>query len=218
VSSGPAESDILVPNVVGQTEEDARKLLEKFSVTVTPVDSKEPKGTVLEQSIAPYSDSGEPTIVKINQQIIIKVSTGNPPETQVDITFLVPTGINKSASATFKTYINGNYKDQSSVDNVRYADTITVPVRGTGIQRVTIEAINNDVMKKTLIGEYEVDFDTGTSREIDFNEKAFRTVFEYTAETTTTAATTIYDPNPFPSNDDASPYNDDDIWNEVFNN
>jgi serine/threonine-protein kinase len=217
ISSGPAEPDIEVPNVVGQTETDARKLLEKFVVTVLPVDSREPAGVVINQSLPPITEDGKTNIVSIRSPIIIEVSTGNAPETQVDITFVVPPGINKSAAATFKTLINGNYKAESSVDNIRYADTVTVPVLGTGIQRVTIEASNTTTKKRVNIGEYEVNFDTGTSELIEFNTRAFNTLFESTAVTTveTTTTTPYYDP--FGGEEVVVLPDDSDFWDGVFN-
>jgi serine/threonine-protein kinase len=210
VSTGPELATIYVPDVVGLTEAEATASLEHFAITVQPIDSKDAAGTVVEQSIPPVGADGTPTTVKVGVPITIKVSTGNSPESAVNIVFAVPGGVNKSASATFRTYINGNLKDESSVDNIKYSSTVTVPVKGTGIQRVTLEGVNNDTRKKIDIGLYEVNFDTGETREIEFYTRNFLTLFEGTAEvtTTTTAATDYYDP--FMS--------DDEFWNNVIIN
>jgi serine/threonine-protein kinase len=211
-SLGPAETDIIVPNVVGQPLEAAAQLLNKFNYTVKYVDSLEPENTVIAQSINPTDETGQSVVVKIRQPIEISVSTGKQPAVEVPITFSVPGSIPKSASATFKSYINGNYNSETSVDNIKYASSITIPVKGNGIQRVTIEAINNDRGKKVDIAEYEVNFDMGTFYEISFNTSAFVTLFEgdpsniQTVPAVTTAPYFPYDP--FTT--------EDTFWQNVF--
>jgi beta-lactam-binding protein with PASTA domain len=213
VSSGPSQPDIYVQNVVGQTEAQARALLDKLAVTVLPVDSKDIAGTVVEQSIPEFGVDGTPNVVKFNTPITIKVSTGNAPETEVSVTFIVPNGITKSAAATFRSYINGNVKMTTTIDNIRYAATVSVPVTGTGIQRVTIEAVNNDTMKKIEIGEYEVNFDTGASTEIEFNTRGFLTLFESAdADAAPVTTTSPYDPW-----SDGGDIIDDPFWQDIFN-
>jgi hypothetical protein len=215
VSSGPVVSDIYVPDVVGHTEEDALILLDMLAVTVQPIDSKEPAGTVVEQSIVPYDPEGKAVTVRVGAPIVIRVSTGNSPETSVNIVFAVPAGITKSASATFRTYINGNLKDEADVDNIKYSTTVTVPVRGTGIQRVTLEGVNNDTRKLINIGEYEVNFDTGETRELEFNTRNFLTLFEGTASVQTTPS--YYDPygnDPYAEDPNAG----DEFWEHVIIN
>ncbi|MDR0975215.1 MAG: Stk1 family PASTA domain-containing Ser/Thr kinase, partial [Ruminococcus sp.] len=212
VSNGSTQPPIYVPNVIGQTEEQARILLEKFAVTVLPIDSRDPAGTVVEQSIPAITADGSPNVAKVNDPITIKVSTGNSPETTVTISFIVPNGINKSASATFRTYINGNLKLSADVDNIRYTETVSVPVSGTGIQRVIVEGVNNDTRKLISIGEYEVDFDTGTVTEIEFKTRNFLTLFESDDATTTTAMTL---PDPWASDDDGL-IDGDDFWSGII--
>jgi serine/threonine-protein kinase len=222
VSIGPAETEIVVPNVVGQPLDTASQLLSKFNVTITMVDSLEPANTVIEQSIKPTDENGTPIVVRIRQPIEIKVSTGERPATEVPLTFSVPGNIPKSASATFKSYINGNFNGEITVDNIKYASTITVPVSGTGMQIVTIEAINNDRGKKVDIAKYEVDFDMGISSQIQFDTAAFMTLFEgdpstaYTVPMVTTSPPGYSDPfyNPYYSD----PYvtTEDTFWQSVW--
>jgi hypothetical protein len=125
----------------------------------------------------------------------------------------VPSSIPKSASATFKAYINGNYNAEMSVDNIKYAATITIPVKGNGVQRVTIEAINNDRGKKVDIAEYEVNFDFGIVSEVSFSTVAFAQLFEgdplnaQTAPAVTTAPP-YYPYDPFTT--------EDTFWQNVF--
>jgi serine/threonine-protein kinase len=214
VSRGPSQSDIYMPNVVGQTEEQARALLDKLSVIVMPVDSRDIAGTVVEQSIPEFKEDGTPNVVQYGTQVTLKVSTGNAPQSEASITFIVPNGINKSASATFRSYINGNRIDSVDIDNIRYAATVSVPVKGSGIQRVTIEAVNTSTMKKIEIGEYEVDFDTGTSSEISFNARGFLTLFESPeADNVQVTTTRAYDPWA----DGGDIMDDDPFWQDVFN-
>jgi serine/threonine-protein kinase len=215
VSTGPSQSDIYMPNVVGQTEAQAKALLDKLSVIVMPVDSRDIAGTVVEQSIPEFAEDGTPTIVKFGTQVTIKVSTGNAPQTEASITFIVPNGINQSASATFRSYINGNRIDSVDIDNIRYAATVSVPVKGSGIQRVTIEAVNTSTMKKIEIGEYEVNFDTGASSEISFNTRGFLTLFESPDADNVPAATTPRACDPWAEGGDI--IDDDPFCQDVFN-
>jgi serine/threonine-protein kinase len=220
VSRGPSQPDIYMPNVVGQTEAQALALLEKLSVTVMPVDSRDIAGTVIEQSIPEFAEDGTPNIVAFNTPVTIKVSTGNAPKSEAYVTFMVPNGINKSAAATFRSYINGNRVDSIDIDNIRYAATVSVPVTGSGIQRVNIEAVNTTTMKKIEIGEYEVDFDTGASTEISFNTRAFLTLFESPdANNVTVTTTTYFDPWADGGSDDpwSDDGGDDQFWQDVFN-
>jgi hypothetical protein len=158
-------------------------------------------------------------IVNIKTPITIQVSTGKQPEKAVDITFAVPGGITTSAAATFRSYVNGDFKDEVSRDNIKYTTTVTVPVSGTGIQRVVIEAVNKNTSKKVDIAEYEVDFENGTATEIEFNTRAFLTLFgaENAIVTTTTTSSFINDGDfIFPYDEDEVLLGDNDFINELL--
>ncbi|MDR0946956.1 MAG: Stk1 family PASTA domain-containing Ser/Thr kinase [Ruminococcus sp.] len=207
LSNGPAVSRFIMPDVVGQTLETASTLLSKLTVTIEYVDSIEPEGTVIAQSLPPLDDNGEPLIVNIKTPVTIQVSTGEEPEKSVEITFSVPNGITKSAQATFRSYVNGDFKDEVSRDNIKYTTTVTIPVSGSGIQRVTIEGVNKTTSQKVDIAEYEVNFDLGTATQISFNNNAFLTLF---------GADTVVTTLPPINNDDDYIDPGDDWWNEIF--
>lgn len=176
VSRGPEEQDIPVPECRGYMIEDAQKLLEKkFTVQVMEQDSLEPKGTVIDQSLLPTKEDGQLNIVKLNTTIILTVSTGVMPESEAVITFRVPDNI--KGSATFNCYVNGQIIGTETIDNLAYASTVSVTITGTEMQKVILEAVNNDSEISDTIGEYSVDFVENTVTEVSFDDNAFKLLF-----------------------------------------
>ena len=215
VSRGPEEQDIIVPTVLGQTLDDARKLLnDKFTIQVMKKDSAEAENVVIEQSLPPLTESGQPNIVPLNSTIILTVSTGVVPEAEAVITFMIPDDI-EGGSGTFNCYVNGNIVGTESLDNVAYASTISVTVKGTGLQKVMLEAVNNDENKSETIGEYSIDFDADTVTEVRFDKAAFKQLFSDEAQATTKKQKeedeeVIIDDEPID-------FNDEEFWNSILN-
>ncbi len=82
ISTGPLKQTAKVPRVVGRNQKEAEAIMtgSKFSnVTFEEIESSEPKGTVVEQSIA------EGIEVDINTPIVLKVSKGMPTSTGPEI-------------------------------------------------------------------------------------------------------------------------------------
>ena len=82
ISTGPLKQTAKLPRVVGLNQEKATQILtgSKFNnVTFEEVESSEPKGTILEQSIA------EGIEVDINTPIVLKVSKGMPESVGPDL-------------------------------------------------------------------------------------------------------------------------------------
>jgi len=177
VSRGPEEQDIIVPNCVGHTLDEAKQMLgEKFTIQTMTKDSLEKEGVVIEQSIPAATEDGQPNIVKINSTIILTLSTGTMPETEAVITFSVPDGI--KGKATFNCYVNGTIIGTATIDNLAYASTVSVNVKGTEAQKVVLEAVNEETDESETIGEYSVDFVENNVVEVNFEKKTFKTLFE----------------------------------------
>lgn len=207
VSRGPEEQDVKVPQCVGYTLDEAKVLLgEKFTIQTMTVDSIEPEGTVVEQSIPAVNDAGQPNIVKLNTTIILTLSTGKMPETEETITFAVPSGL--KGKAVFNCYVNGTIIGTTTIDNLAYASTVSIKIKGTEMQKVVLEAVNATTNDSNTIGEYSVDFVEGNVTEVDFNKNKLRNLFSEGGSNNS-------------NNEDEleEVYLDDDdeaFWNEVF--
>ncbi len=216
VSRGPEIQDIAVPQCVGHTLEEAQQLLgDKFTIQTMTKDSLEEEGTVIEQSIPALDEDGQQNIVKINSTIILTLSTGVMPETEAVITFSVPDGI--KGKATFNCYVNGTIIGTTTIDNLAYASTVSVDIKGTEAQKVVLEAVNEDTKESDTVGEYSVDFVENTVTEVKFEKSVLKSLFadeddkpDDTGNTGNTGNDVIID-DPF---DDSS--EDDAFWNDVF--
>lgn len=220
VSRGPEEQDITVPECRGYNVEDAKKLLEdKFTVQIMEEDSSEPEGTVINQSILPVGEDGQPNIVKLNSTIVLTVSTGVVPETEAVITFTVPDGMR--GSATFNCYINGQIIGSETIDNLAYASVVSVSIKGTDLQKVILEAVNNDKGTSDTIGEYSVDFTENIVSELEFYKSAFKALF---ADEGSGQEADYPNNNEEIFGDDDRDNNvsvdpdDEDFWNDIFGN
>ncbi len=213
VSRGPEEQDISVPQCVGYTLEEAKLLLgDKFTVQTMTKDSLEPEGTVIEQSIPAVREDGQPNIVKLNSTIILTLSTGVMPETEAVITFSVPSGV--KGKATFNCYVNGTIIGTTSIDNLAYASTVSITIKGTEMQKVVLEAVNVDKKNSATIGEYSVDFVENIVTEVDFEKSVLKSLFSEQSEQQES-----HEEEPdFNSggNNDIIIDDDDAFWNEVF--
>ncbi len=209
VSRGPEEQDVIVPNLVGYTLDAAKTLLGgKFTVQVMTKDSSEPENTVIEQSIPSVTEDGQSNVVPINSTIILTVSSGVAPEQEAVITFSVPDGI--KGSATFNCYINGNIVGTEKIDNVAYASTVSVTVKGTKLQIIMLEAVNNDTKESSTIGKYSVNFDENTVTETEFDKSLLKRMFsDEDAESVPNVSV--------PSSSDEEIYDDEDFWNSILN-
>lgn len=82
ISAGPEIVPVIMPNLLGLTRAGAIARLESFNLTVgtiSPVESEEPEGTIIWQSIDPYTEVTEHT------KVYLQVSTG-PKETEPPVT------------------------------------------------------------------------------------------------------------------------------------
>lgn len=215
VSRGPEEQDVIVPNVVGQDIDAAKDLLkDKFTVQVMMEDSAEAENTVIEQSIPAVNEDGTSNVVPIKSTIILTVSTGVVPEKEAVITFKIPSNID-SGSVTFNCYFNGKIVGTEQIDNIAYANTVSIDIKGSGHEIVLLEAKNNDTNESATVGEYEIDFDEDIVTEKSFEKSVLRSLFsEFYVDTDTESAD---NDNQDSDDDDYIDLNDEDFWNNLLN-
>lgn len=174
VSLGPEEVDVIVPDVVLKSIEDAKKELDgKLAYVIEEVNSLEPKDTVVEQSIPALAEDGTPTIVKSRTEIILKVSNGEPPQETATVRFGVPNSA-KGAFTIVMYNSDGMKCGEKTIDNIAYVTSIEVEVTGGGVQPVFAEAICKANGLSRNFAEFSVDFSTGTATEVTFDASAFR--------------------------------------------
>lgn len=215
VSRGPEVQDIAVPQCVGHTFEEAQQLLgDKFTIQTMTKDSLEEEGTVIEQSIPAVGEDGQQNIVKINSTIILTLSTGVMPETEAVITFSVPDGL--KGKATFNCYVNGTIIGTTTIDNLAYASTVSVDIKGTEAQKVVLEAVNEDTKESDTVGEYSVDFVENTVTEVKFEKSVLKSLFTDEDDQTSVTADTDDDDDIIMDEPFYDVSDDDDFWNDVF--
>lgn len=211
VSRGPEIQDVPVPNCVGLTLDEAKQLLgDKFTIQTMTKDSIEEEGTVIEQSIPSLGEDGQPNIVKINTTIILTLSTGIMPETEAVITFSIPD--NLKGKATFNCYVNGTIIGTTTIDNLAYASTVSVDIKGTELQKVVLEAVNEDTKESDTVGEYSVDFVENTVTEVDFEKSVLKNLFSDKEADSGESDPNVLEDDPFDDTVD----DDEAFWNEIF--
>lgn len=141
-------TDIEVPSLVGLTQTLATEMLESLELVplVQQVDSIEPRGRVLSQSIA----AGEK--VPKNTSITITVSTGKSPKTDLTITISFSNAADQDF--TFVTYMDNVQVDQQTINPAR--GPLNVPLSGSGDVNVVV-MIGGDTY-----ATYRVNFDSQT--------------------------------------------------------
>jgi serine/threonine-protein kinase len=154
VSLGPEKQYVIVPNVVGKTQEEAYSLLteKKLVVQYEQKDSFEPKGTVIAQSIE------EKQSVEEGTTITLTISTGSVGRVwKIDI---ISGG---KGSYTFTPYINGQVAgDSVTYDDIEYAPSqADIVVVSSGTQTIVVQIKDNTTGKTAKYAEMTVDFETG---------------------------------------------------------
>ncbi len=171
VSQGNSD-EIEITNLIGKTIEKARKECEEtleLVVKTEDVNSSEPEGTVVGQSIS----AG--TRVATKTTITLQVSNGVPATSKVKINFDIPS--DATGRFVFSLYVNGSVVKQSDVVNVAYTGSVDVEVEGSGTQEVTAELKNATTGATAKIGVFKVNFETGTRTVISENTRnAFSSV------------------------------------------
>ena len=176
VSLGPEIYNVVMPDVVGMQLLDAVEFLEGkgFTVVSEKEDNVAPANEVTGQSIPALDDAGEPNIVNPKQTVIITYSSGEPPTVTRNVSFAVPEGLD--GAAVFNAYVGGNLAGTTSIDNIGYVSTISIPVKGQDTQKVVVETISSDGHAHR-IAEFAVDFNTGAISTTSFDGDMLRTLY-----------------------------------------
>ncbi|MBP0955478.1 MAG: Stk1 family PASTA domain-containing Ser/Thr kinase [Oscillospiraceae bacterium] len=190
VSLGAEVYDVVMPDVVGMQVVDATRELEGkgFTVIALSQDSVEEENAVINQSIPHLTEDGQVNIVNPKQTVTITYSSGKVPMSKVNITIAIPENV--QGQATFNAYVNGNLAGQQSFDNIGYAGaTINIEVEGKDTQKVVLETVGADGHAHKL-GEFNVDFNTKTVSQMEYDTGMLKTLYGIPEETTVTEATT----------------------------
>ena len=86
-------------------------------------------------------------------------------------------------------------------------------MKGSGLETIILEAINNGTNENATIGEYEIDFDENTVTETNFEKELLRNLFAE-AQTETEPD---YNDDGSDDNSDYVDLNDEDFWNNLLN-
>lgn len=158
VSSGPAEKETTVPNLLGLTVDEAKDELEKYNLVLdekqTSEENSATKGTIIKQSplynskveegtkVSIVISDGivEPEEVKLNVYINLPAKVDTP----VDLKIIVDGVVDDDASKTVVPYYNSKY----TISVSGYSGTSTVVVQIDGQEYAVFEA-NFDTKKVT---------------------------------------------------------------------
>lgn len=145
ISLGTKDSnDVTVPSVIGLTEQVAREMLASSNLVpaINAVESNEPKGRVVSQSI----QAGQR--VAPNTTVTISVSSGNAPKS--DLTLTVSFRNVADQNFTFVTYMDNAEVNRQTINPARAA--LSVPLSGSGTGNVVI------LVNGQTYATYRVDF------------------------------------------------------------
>lgn len=157
VSSGPAEKETTVPNLLGLTVDEAEEELKKYNLVLGKQDKEEnsaTKGTIIKQSPLYNSKVEEGTEVSIvisdgivePEEINLDVYVNLPAsvKTPVELKVIIDGVVNESASNTVVPYYNNKY----TIPVSGYNGTSTIVVQIDGQEYAVFEA-NFDTKKVT---------------------------------------------------------------------
>lgn len=168
VSVGPEKLSVIMPNLLGKTEQEAIDILteKKLQYVPVPKDSDQPKGTVLSQSIP------ENEFVEQDTEVSLEISTGNLPTKTFQISVPIPSNV--EGAYEFIGYVNGDKAGSVTVDNVAYADSAALQVTGSGHDKtLIIEVKNLETGVSSKYMTYSFDFVTGGYYVISSDSAAF---------------------------------------------
>lgn len=159
ISLGRDTSNASVPNVIGYTETEARRMIEQknFKVgTVTRVDNKAPEGTVVSQS--PVSGTA-PEGTAIN----LEISTGKY-DREMTVSISLPSSITRTVS--FEALLDGVQVDSTNLQP-SVARSRTVRLTGQGSGRLVIR------LDGRVYQEFDIDFEANTASKVVDNSGSF---------------------------------------------
>ena len=175
ISLGVDEQPFVMPKLINRTLEEARSLMSGMKLEVKEVDSNEPAGTVLSQSVAEGT-----TITDKTMLITIEVSNGTPATNSVN------TKVEFSASNvdytyfTFRVLMDGIEQKTDNV-NVTATNKYEFTLTGSGSSEHTVQIMvvpRDENFQEKLLAEYSVEFETGGIHQVSSNPGVFATFKE----------------------------------------
>lgn len=161
VSKGSAELPVIVPDLLGITEPEARNKVGVLGLRigkVTAVDSDKPLGTVVKQS--PDKD----VRVARGDSIDIEISNGVMPNSAMEVSVRFPRG--ESYDHTFELYINGQYVSSKTLDPSTTSRVAFEISARDGLINDTVDELSYNEIVIMVDGQtfasYLVDFKTDT--------------------------------------------------------
>lgn len=168
VSMGKQTQNVTVPNLIGKTESEAKTLLDslKIKYNISYVNSKEPKGNVVNQSVSPNSVIEEGALIELSISNG-KASSSSSQRFSIDL----PNGI--SGTYRFTIYVNGVSKS-TQVINVGATSKFDFTLTGSGTQEVTVTIVPSSGSSNEInFVKYNVNFDENISQLIYKDNSAF---------------------------------------------
>ncbi len=152
VSKGAQDDSQIMPDVVGKQKDEALKILKDagFIVEIEEKEDKAPAGEVISQNFP-----GD-ALVNPKEKIILGVSTGKLPDTEVSIDLEFPEGA--YGVCTFRIFVDNEQTDAIEDINIEGFKDYSIDVTGSEKKTVRIEIMNIFTGENAVLGEYKVDF------------------------------------------------------------
>jgi serine/threonine-protein kinase len=191
VSLGPVNSEVIVPDIVGKTREEAESILNSFKLTpiYVPINQLDDEGLVLSQI------PGEGETVQRNSTVQIYVSTGVLGANEYTLDLPIP----QPSYGAYKIicYINGNIVAQETIDDAEVVQWFPITIPGTDTQDVRIEVQSLQTFRYQYYATYRIDFTNGNVIErLEYDVNAFQKANSGANTTTSSQTTTNSDTEP----------------------
>lgn len=172
VSQGPISQEVEVPDVVGNTQEDALLLMRnaKLLPVVVNVNTPDEKGIVLSQD----PQAGEK--IERGTSVNIYVSTGELGEGEKSLNLAIPylkNGDEYKGGFTIEAFIGGASVGKRHYDEINSIRSTVIGIKGTDVQTVYVQVTSDVTNKSEHYADYIFDFSTGESQRDFFNVNAF---------------------------------------------
>ena len=170
ISLGVDEQPFVMPKLINRTLEEARSLMSGMKLEVKEVDSNEPAGTVLSQSVAEGT-----TITDKTMLITIEVSNGTPATNSVNIKVEFSASNVDYTYFTFRVLMDGIEQKTDNV-NVTATNKYEFTLTGSGSSEHTVQIMvvpRDENFQEKLLAEYSVEFETGGIHQVSSNPGVF---------------------------------------------
>ncbi|MCI8500794.1 MAG: Stk1 family PASTA domain-containing Ser/Thr kinase [Oscillospiraceae bacterium] len=172
VSMGADQKPIIVPKVLNEMRDAAEAKLKGLGLRcrIQEINSAEPEGTVLSQSLAEGSSA------RVGDLVVLEVSNGVPDDKTLNFTVNIPTNAaNVYQRFTFRVLMDG-VEQKTDVVNVsatsNYKFSLTAPATDSHDVRVMVAPQGSSEGEK-LFAQYDADFDTGSIQVVTTKANVF---------------------------------------------